>query len=82
MTVKKEDGNKLYESLLEVVERAYHKPFSTASDFAKSSRKQQLIGIACEEGFITLKSPEGDGWSNEWRPTVKGLLFLGSDIQI
>ena len=64
------------EELLPVLQRAWERPFSTRSDFARHHVEQ--IAVACCLGLLTVRH-DATSWGRIWRITVPGLHLL--DIQ-
>jgi len=66
------------EKLRAVVQRAYSKPFSLQSDFAREYA--YFVAAAASLGFITTRiSPKTDIYGSRWLVTRAGLLFLENE---
>lgn len=61
--------------LTKVVLEAYQSAYSVQSDFAR--REAEFVAMAASLGLITTKVHQ-NVFSRHWRPTIKGLMFLGS----
>lgn len=58
-----------------VLERAWKRPFTVKSDFARSYA--DIVGMAASDGFITTKQAAGL-YGNVWRISSKGLNHLNA----
>ena len=60
-------------TLTDVLERAWKRPFTTKSDFARAAT--DLVAMLASDGFITTKVATGL-YSRDWRITPAGLSHL------
>ena len=63
----------LWDVIEPVLMRAYERPFTTRSDFARDN--PEGVAMAGQIGWLTTKHPSGH-WSNQWRITADGLRLL------
>lgn len=62
------------EEAWDVVERAWTRPFSISSDFARANAI--AVAIAASLGWITTITLDGRNFSRSWHVTVSGTLAL------
>ncbi|MBB4039133.1 hypothetical protein GGR34_000768 [Microvirga flocculans] len=59
--------------LAEVILEAYRRGFTVQSDYSRSNA--EYVAMAASIGLISTRL-YGNVYSREWRPTVKGLVWL------
>lgn len=59
--------------LIDILDRAWRKPFKTKSDFARNNA--DMIAMAASDGYITTKMAVGL-YARQWNITPKGLSHL------
>jgi len=65
--------------LSDVILEAYRRRFTVQSDYSRSNA--EYIAMAASIGLISTRL-YGNVYSREWRPTVKGLLWLEDTFSI
>ena len=68
---------KLDDGLLQIVKVAYEKAFSVQSDFARANA--DMVAMAASLALITTRV-HNNIFCRDWRPTVKGLKYLESNV--
>jgi len=64
---------KIGATVTEVLDRAWRKPFTTRSDFARA--EADVIAMAASDGFLTTRIAAGF-YGTSWRVTPQGLAHL------
>jgi hypothetical protein len=59
--------------MVDVLDRAWKKPFKTKSDFARENA--DLIAMAASDGLLTIKLATGL-YQRQWNVTPRGLSYL------
>ena len=58
----------------EVVERSWAVPFSISSNYSRQNR--HAVALATPLGWITIITPDGLEYTNDWHVTAEGLMSL------
>lgn len=67
------------EGVWAVVEAAWDRSFSISSNYARENR--HAVAFAASMGWLTIITPDGLAYTNDWHCTAEGLFALQNKLQ-